>query len=96
MFVIEDDIHGEIQEEQFATLQDALAELERMTQIPWDEHPNRAPCQSWRTCGRTYAVIEYDDSYSPWKELNRTYMLKISSEGVVWRDQKEWHLGISG
>ena len=96
MFVIEDDVHAEKLDGQFATLQEAVAEKKRLAEIPWDEHPNRAPCQSWRTCGRTYAVIEYDDSCYPWKELNRVDMLKVSAERTIWRDQREWDIGVIG
>lgn len=85
MFVIEDDLHGELQDGQFATRQDAISELKRRAKIPWDQAPNKAPCQSWRTCGRNYAVIEYDDSCSPWKELSRIYVLKVFATGVMWK-----------
>jgi len=84
MFVIEDELHGELQDGKFATLQDAISELKRIAKIPWDQAPNKAPCQSWRTCGRNYAVIDYDDSCSPWKELSRTYVLDVSAAGVKW------------
>ena len=87
MFVIEDDRHAEIQDGTFATLRDAISELERRARIPWDEDPNRAPCQSWRTCGRLYAVIEYDDSASPWSELSRSYLLEVSAFGATWLDR---------
>src|SRR5262249_28629356 len=70
VFVIEDERHAEPQGE-FASLDAAVAELHRRAALPWDEEPNVAPCTGWRTCGRTYEVIEYDNSARPWKELRR-------------------------
>ncbi len=64
MFVIEDEAHAEWFGE-FPTLEAATAELRRLKELPWDEAPNVAPCTSWRTCGRTYEVVEYDTSSEP-------------------------------
>lgn len=86
MFVIEDERHAELQDGEFTTLQEAVSELKRRAEIPWDEEPNRAPCRSWETCGRTYVVIEYDDSHLPWTELSRTIVLKVSATGMTWLD----------
>jgi hypothetical protein len=83
VITIEDELHAESQGE-FATIQHAIAELRRRAQIPWDQDPNRAPCMSWKTCGRAYEVIEYDDSHSPWKELRRMAVLEVSAAGVKW------------
>ena len=84
-FVIEDELHAEHHGE-FATFDDALVELRRRARIPWDREPNRAPCQRWRSCGRTYEVIEVADTQTPSKELSRTKVLDISREGIVWHD----------
>jgi hypothetical protein len=46
--------------------------------------PNVAPCTSWRTCGRLYEIVEYDDSERPWKELGRTQVLEINALGLRW------------
>jgi len=84
IFVIEDELHAEPKGE-FATFDDALAELRRFAAIPWDEHPNRAPCTSSKTCGRNYEVIEYDETTKPyWTERSRTEVLKVSAAGVDW------------
>jgi hypothetical protein len=88
MFVIEDERHAEPQGN-YARLEDAVAELQRRSRIPWDEEPNLAPCMSWRTCGRTYELIEYDDSQAPWKELRRLPALEVSSSGVKWAREFE-------
>lgn len=84
MFVIEDEQHAEPQDGRFDSLADAVAELKRIASIPWDQPPNIAPCTSWRTCGRSYEVIEYDDSVRPWKELRRIPYLKISATKLQW------------
>ncbi|MGD9645492.1 MAG: hypothetical protein AB7U73_07255 [Pirellulales bacterium] len=85
MIVIEDEQHAELVG-QFSSLEHALAELRRLAITPWDQHPNVAPCTGWRTCGRTYAVVEYDDTQSPWKELRRIPVLEVSAAGVNWAD----------
>lgn len=83
MFVIEDEIHGELQGE-FESLEDAFAELERRAQIPWDQEPNVAPCQSWKSCGRSYEVVEYDVAHTPWREVRRIPALEVRESGVTW------------
>lgn len=57
MFVIEDDEHAE-ELGRYPHRVDAITELRRLSQLPWDEDPNRAPCQNWQTCGRSYVLIE--------------------------------------
>jgi hypothetical protein len=83
MFLIEDEIHAE-HHGQFASLDEAISELRRRATITWDQAPNAAPCTSWKTCGRDYVVVEYDDSQSPWKELRRMPVLRVSASGVEW------------
>ena len=83
MFVIEDERHAEPQG-QFASLDLAMAELKQRATMPWDQFPNLAPCTNWRSCGRTYEVVEYDDSQLPWKELKRIAVLEVSAAGAKW------------
>jgi len=83
IFVIEDDAHAELCGE-FATMETAVAELERRAAIPWNEAPNVAPCMSWRTCGRRYEIVEYAATEASWKERVRTPFLNISATGVHW------------
>ena len=87
MFVIEDERHAEGQGE-FATFEEAVAELQRRSILPWDEAPNVAPCMSWKTCGRNYEVIEYDTSSTPWREIQRHAVLEISASGTVWLNSR--------
>lgn len=82
-FVIEDESHAE-QIGQYDSLGEAWAELERRAAIPWDQRPNIAPCMSWRTCGRSYEIIEYETSNTSWQELRRIPGLNISAGGAVW------------
>ena len=56
----------------------ALAAIRGLARIHWDEAPNRAPCMSWRTCGRRYAIL------GPHAE--RREVLEVSSAGAVWID----------
>jgi hypothetical protein len=83
VFVIEDELHDE-QQGEYGSMAEALAELERLAKLPWDKPPNIAPCTSWRTCGRFYQIIEYDNSVTPWKELDRDIYLEVSAAGVKW------------
>ncbi len=84
MFIIEDERHAEPQEGEFSTLSDAIAELKRRAALPWDKAPNQAPCMSWQTCGRTYEVVEYDTSVTPWRELQRFPVLDVTAAGAKW------------
>ena len=83
VFIIEDEAHAEPSLE-FFNREDVVAELKRLADIPWDHEPNRAPCMSWKTCGRDYEVVEYDQSKEPWTILSRTPALEINAKGVVW------------
>ena len=81
MFLIDDETHCELQEGEFRTRTEAIAELERRALIPWNEKPNRAPCRSWKKCGRRYAVVEYDDERNV---ISREMALTISATGIEW------------
>jgi hypothetical protein len=80
-FRIVDEIHDEPAEGEFATFATALAEVRRLVSIPWGEEPNVAPCQSWRTCGRHYEIVEFDEG---WVERNRTSIVEITHNEVKW------------
>lgn len=84
MFKIEDERHAEPQPGEFTSLAGAAGELRRLAQSPWDKLPNVAPCTNWATCGRSYEVVEYDDSTRPWRELRRLPALEVDAEGVRW------------
>jgi hypothetical protein len=94
IFVIEDERHAEPQAK-FACFADAVAELRLRSRIPWDEPPNHAPCTSWRTCGRVYEVIEYDDAQERWKEVRHIPALEISATGVKWAQEFDEAAGSS-
>jgi hypothetical protein len=89
MFIIEDEFHAEIQDGRFETRLEAIEEMKRRAAIPWNEPPNCAPCMSWRTCGRRYEIVEFDDSRLPWKQLSRTPMLEVSADGVRWLHEEQ-------
>ena len=84
MFIIEDELHDEKQEGEFATFDDAIAELRRRAAIPWDAEPNQAPCAFWETCGRRYEVLELDTPRSGRREVHRTTVLEMSAKGIHW------------
>jgi len=83
-FLIEDERHAEPQEGEFSSLAEALAELRRRASMPWDQPPNVAPCTNWRNCGRSYEIIEYDDSTQPPTEVRRFLALEVSATGAKW------------
>ena len=83
MFLIQDDVHCDRRGE-FPTREAALDELRRLSTLPWDQEPNRAPCMSWRTCHRVYQLIEYDETSGRWRELGHETVLEISHAGVNW------------
>ena len=76
-YVVEDDRHCEVIAS-FATEEAALDAIRRFAELAWDEEPNRAPCMSWRTCGRLYLIAAPSGS--------RREVLDISSAGTVWLD----------
>src|ERR1700744_276834 len=80
---IEDEAHAELHGE-YPTFEEAILELERRALVPWDQPPNVAPCTSWRTCGRRYMIVVYDDACTPWNAIERVPMLEISASGVNW------------
>jgi hypothetical protein len=83
VFVIEDERHAE-QVGRFSTRTAAEAELRRLAALPWDKPPNLCPCTSWRTCGRLYYVVEYDEASRPWRKLGEEARLEVSATGVTW------------
>lgn len=83
MFAIEDEKHAE-QSGQFSTLDEAVNELRKRANMPWDKQPNAAPCTNWKKCGRDYEIIEYDTSTIPWTTLRRIPALSVNAEGVHW------------
>jgi hypothetical protein len=88
VFVIEDERHADPQGE-FASFDEALAELHRRASVPWDQKPNVAPCLSWKTCGRSYEIIEYDPSRVPWQVVRRVPVLEVTAEGIEWESEFE-------
>jgi hypothetical protein len=84
MFNIEDELHDERMEGEFATFDGAVTELKRLAQLPWDQPPNLAPCTSWKTCGRKYVVVECE-ALPQRKEISRTCMLELDRDGPRWR-----------
>ncbi|MDH5361307.1 MAG: hypothetical protein OEX03_12115 [Gammaproteobacteria bacterium] len=83
IFVIEDEAHAEWCGE-FPTFELALKELEERSKVAWDKEPNKCPCMSWKTCGRNYEIIEFNNSEEPWVEINRTAILEVSENGSIW------------
>lgn len=84
-FRIEDELHAEPMDGEFESFETALAEVKRLAAFPWGQPPNLAPCQSWKTCGRHYEIVEYDASTQPyWTERSRTSVLEVRSGGLKW------------
>ena len=82
-YTIEDEKHAELSG-QFSTLEEAVNELRKRAELPWDELPNVAPCTNWKKCGRDYEIIEYDVSTVPCTTVRRIPALSVSAEGIQW------------
>lgn len=39
---------------------------------------------SWKTCGRSYEIIELNTDTRPWKEIDRQLVLEVSSKELQW------------
>lgn len=84
MFIIEDSSHAEPLNIEFKSYESAFIKLKELSNIPWNQKPNKCPCSNWENCERSYEIIEYDNSSIPWKEINRTSILNISKGNVSW------------
>jgi len=80
-FEIYDERHAEPMSDH-GSFEAALAELARLARIPWNEEPNQAPCMSWKTCGRSYELIEYDPSTKPATTVRHIAALDVSAQGA--------------
>lgn len=85
MFVIEADLHGEFFGE-YITFDEAMTQLRAWALVPWDEHPNLAPCTSWQTCGRSYEIVEYDRTATPWRRIRAIPVLQVDAQGAKWAE----------
>ena len=85
-FIIEDEAHAEWCGE-FSELNEALQELKRRAELPWDQAPNAAPCKSWQTCGRNYEIVQFETSSQPWREISRTPALRVNAIGITWSQE---------
>lgn len=83
-YVIEEEWHCSLEWE-YNTFQEALDELKRRSEIPWNIEPNKAPCMSWESCSKLYVIIEYDISITPYIMLDKKEILEISSKWVDWK-----------
>ena len=80
VFVIEDELHAEYFGE-FDSFAAAVKELERLSQMRWEDRPLCAPCTSWATCERDFVIVECADG----REVERTSVVQVSAAGVEWR-----------
>lgn len=78
-YVISEKYHCWIHWE-FDTFEDALCELHRKIDLPWDNEENRCPCTSWKTCSMYYEVCKYNWSHL----LSSEDIVEISSKWVDW------------
>lgn len=84
-YVIEDELHAEICGEYDSFIK-AVSELKRRASIPWNEHPNIAPCVNWAKCGRRYEIIQYETEQKSWTKIQSQQVLDISAQGVSWAE----------
>ena len=86
VFDLFDTIHLEMdpRRDQFESFAEALIEILRRADLPWDQYPNRAPCRGWATCGREYEIREYETGVDPWKLIRAVPVVYVSAAGVAW------------
>lgn len=84
MYIIYDELHAEFISEKFDTFGTAISELQRISEIPFGEKPNKPPCRGWRHCERVFHIHEYEDSHLPWELLSNTKVLQISASEIKW------------
>lgn len=82
-YVIEDESHAELHGE-YSSYEDAVAELQKIRNIPYGQAPNICPCTSSTTCRRNYEIVKFDTTVAPWKELERTRVLEVSAKQTLW------------
>ena len=91
VFEVRDERHGESRGV-YRTSAEAFAAVSRLAALPWDSPLNRAPCTSWRTCGRHYEILEREPE-PPMQVASRTDVLTMSASGLEWshpsRDDEE-------
>jgi hypothetical protein len=85
IFVLEDDFHDDLIAES-PTREEAWREVQKRAHDPTSVE-NRAPCTSWPTCRRDYAIVEYDNSKLPWQELSRRSVLTIEQGRAIWSSE---------
>jgi hypothetical protein len=72
----------------YPDVETALGELLAYANLPWNEVPNRAPCQQWATCGRTYFVLEVKGRGTESQQLRHAHVLDVSATGADWIARK--------
>jgi hypothetical protein len=88
LFRIRDERHDDWRPGEFATRSEAVAELQRLAAIPWDEAPNLCPCTGWRHCARHYELVEIDPAVGRgMSDMHFEPYLTIGAEGVEWVDR---------
>ena len=78
MWTVEDELHAD-HIGRYATCYEALAEVRRRLAQPWDGEENRAPCESWQTCGRHYILFPPSAASGEWISVAR-----IDAGSVRW------------
>jgi hypothetical protein len=84
VYVIEDELHAEPLGE-FASFDDAVSEVQRISQVPWGTSPNVAPCKGgMENCGRHYEIREYDLHRNPRRQVRVLEAARIEANGERW------------
>jgi hypothetical protein len=85
-YVVADEQHDE-QIAEFGTVAEAWSEIKRLASVPFGQEPNQPPCANWRNCRRNYEIVEFDDTQTPWRELQRISALEVSAQQTKWHAQ---------
>jgi hypothetical protein len=82
-FVIEDIKHAQ-GFGSFPDVETTFRELLAYADLPWNEAPNRALCEQWATCGRTFFVLEVVGRGTESQTLRHAHVLDVSVTGADW------------
>lgn len=99
-YLIEDDLHADSLGETYSTLEDALAEVHRIINLPFEQEPHTPPCTSWRQCQREIVIREVRTlpARPKWGRPRTSFVLipilTTSVNGVVWAEEKYERMGV--
>jgi hypothetical protein len=94
IYLIEDEVHSDGLGGRYSTFESALAEVQRIVTLPFEEEPHNPPCASWQQCKREIVIKEVEIISSPQipgprlRVITEIPILTTSANGVIWMKKK--------